>query len=260
MKILILCLALWASVCACTPRAPFSVDFPFDGGDTDTGTDTDTDSDTDSDTDTGTDTDTDTDTDTGEEFPATCGEYLIANPGSVDGEYTLYVGNDVDKPWDAYCHNMAGTPVEYLSLINTGGAYNYGEYIDVGCVVVTHYTRVRLNPVTIIVDTADQLFSSSTGNCMHGTISVTSISYGAAMRCGAALATGNADLVGTDFKIIDPYCFTNTGPGWFANFSAGDQVVDFSADGACGWTQPCPSSYNPMNAGGGEYLELEYIN
>ena len=37
---------------------------------------------------------------------------------SADGEYTLYVGGAADQPWPAYCHDMAGTPAEYLVLVN----------------------------------------------------------------------------------------------------------------------------------------------
>ncbi len=119
-------------ICACNAVSGLNdITFYDDSGtDTDTDADTDTDSDTDSDTDTDTDTDsdtdsdTDTDTDTGPEFPATCAEYLLANPGSVDGECTIYVENDGTKPWSVYCHDMSGTPTEYLTLVNTGGDYN----------------------------------------------------------------------------------------------------------------------------------------
>ena len=266
MKTLILLFGLSALACSCTPRAPFYTDFTFDGGDSDSDSDMDSDGDADAGDDSG-DTDTDTTTDTESEFPATCAEYLLANPGSVDGEYTIYVENDGAKPWSVYCHNLSTAPTEYLTLINTNGAYNFAQYtVDASSSYVnvrTYYYKLRINPITFEVAVNDDTFSASTGSLEHGTITVTSMCYTVAMNCVAAegyYGLANIDLVGTPLKIIDTFCAYGMTPYGEATMSAGDQVVEITGGGHCGWWAVCGNSIaGPFNGNCTGILALEYI-
>ncbi|MFY0584017.1 GON domain-containing protein [Cystobacter fuscus] len=56
---------------------------------------------------------------------ATCAEFHAQYPNAGDGSYTLVIGN---QPVDVYCHDMAGTPREFLTLSKTGSTTNYALY------------------------------------------------------------------------------------------------------------------------------------
>jgi hypothetical protein len=185
---------------------------------------------------------------------ATCQDIKTANPQAVDGEYTLYVDQDPLKPWSAWCQNMAGTPAEYLMLVQTGTS-NYSQYTaggnSPGTDVRTTYTRLRLDPVTLRVNTADQTFSTTTGSLQHGGDEpVTSMPYAAAMGC-SQWGVGNVDLRGTPFAVASGQFMIgglSTGGSSHA-YGAGNQVVGLSAYGGCGWVAPL-GSFNPFNQNG----------
>ena len=264
---------LWL-LTACADEPMFQPD--VDGGpsdtDTDNDTDTDTDTDTDSDSDTDTDTDTDTDSDTDPVFPATCAEYLLENPGASDGEYTIYVDNDEAKPWSAYCHDMAGTPLEYLTLVNTDGSYNYAQYTaggsSPGTDVRTYYYKLRIDPVILGVVINDLTFSSSTGSLFHsgGSMEVVSICYTVAINCiwpASSSGSANANLLGTPFRMLNDFCGYGNSPYGEAILSSNNQVVDILGGGACGWwavTGNSSAGGEPVNEDCNGTLELEYVN
>lgn len=250
--------------------APGSTGEPTSGTTDDSTTGTTDDPTSSSTTGTTTDSTTDVTGTTGEpaELPETCADVLAADPGAADGEYELYVGKDANKPWTAYCSDMAGTPKEYLVLVNTQPGRNFSQYTAAKpqeTDVVTAFTRVRIDPKTLVVDIDDVTFSSSTGMLMHGQGAITSMPYAIAEGCsGANVADGvaNVDLVGTPFKVIDPFCTKGAGAAGEAVFSSGDQVVDLTGGGFCGWTGPtkgdgCVS--DPQGKSSGFVLELEYI-
>jgi hypothetical protein len=116
--------------------------------------------------------------------------------------------------------------------------------------VRTTYTRLRLDPTTLRVNTADQTFSTSTGSLLHGSTQVTSMPYAAAMGC-SRWGVGNVDLRGTPFAVA-PGQFriggVSTG-GSSYSYGAGNQVVGLSAYGGCGWVAPL-DSFNPFNQNG----------
>ena len=196
-----------------------------------------------------------------------CAELHAQDPGAGDGEYTLYVGKDPQKPWTVYCHDMAGTPKDYLVLVNVEAGRNFSQYTTEGpgTTVHTDFTRVRIDPKTLVVDIDDVTFSESTGMLMHGQTAVTSMPYGVAEGCdGPFMANGlaNVDLVGTPFKMIDPFCTKGASAGGQITFSAGDQVVDLTGGGNCGWTGPTKGDmcvFDPQTKNSGFVLELEYI-
>jgi hypothetical protein len=192
-------------------------------------------------------------------YPATCAQVLYSS-SAVDGERTLYLENDSFMPWLAYCRDMAGTPREYLTLPMTGQGRNFSQYRQYSQLVQTSYTRVRFDPSTLLIHTGDQTFSSSTGSLLHSPDLVTSMPYGVAMSCdGSASGTANINLSGTPFQVSDTFCLGGAGASGAVTFSSGNQVVDLTGGGFCGWHMPCPSIYNPYNNRGGWVLNVVYM-
>ncbi len=71
---------------------------------------------------------------------------------------------------------MAGTPREYLTLMNTGGDFNFSQYTAGGATpgypspresVRTNYYKIRIDPETLLVDIGDGTFSITTGTLWH---------------------------------------------------------------------------------------------
>jgi hypothetical protein len=195
--------------------------------------------------------------------PATCQELRSANPSAVDGEYTLYVGGDVKRPWAAYCHDMAGSPREYLTLVNTGSGANFSQYTagdaSPGQDVRTSYSKLRIDPVTLRVHVADQTFAQSSGALNHGSELVTSMPYGVAMSCDTqASGLANLDLRGTSFAVAaSAFSLGGAAPTGETRSSVDRRVVDLTGGGYCGWNSWAPA-YNPFNQNGGTELQLEY--
>ena len=137
-----------------------------------------------------------------------------------------------------------GDPKEYLTLVNTGGSDNFSSYAGAHFGfpdVVTHFTKVRLDPATLRVDIDDLTFSQSTGGGFnHGGI-VTSMPYASAMDCdnfGSQNGLANVNLAGTPFSVNDAFSVEGHFPGGNSTFSVGNQVVNLSGGGFCGWNWP----------------------
>jgi hypothetical protein len=202
-----------------------------------------------------------------------CAAIHEANPAATDGEYLISPGG---KTFSVYCSDMAGAPKEYLTLVNTGGDSNFSRHGNVGggppTPVTTHYTRVRIDPVTLLVHIGDQAFATSEGfDCCYGPTPVTSMPYATAGSCDGdfgLLGTANVDLRGTAFIVDDVF----TVGGWFARGSAnspdvftpfGDQVgiavqaavVNTTGGGGCGATSP-KFPAGGLNTDGGFDLQL----
>ena len=194
--------------------------------------------------------------------PASCREIKAANPSAADGAYTLYVSGDTSKPWTAWCHNMAGTPAEYLSLPSTGSSVNFSQYTagynnGGGTNVRTLFSKVRIDPSTLRVNTGDQTFSTSSGLLWHGD-AVNSMAYAAAMNCDFGNpGLGNVDLRGTPFAAA-PNQFVAVGyyASGGATYSSANQVVDLWNRGECGWMS-VQGADHPFN-GRGAQLQLQY--
>ena len=118
---------------------------------------------------------------------------------------------------------------------------------------------MRINPPTLLVDIGDLSYSTSTGSLIHperllGNPTVTTMPYGTAMACNSTAADNgiaNINLTGTPFSVDDTFTPVGANSGEFggASFSAGDQVVDISGNGFCGWRTPYPEGtffvFNP---------------
>ena len=196
--------------------------------------------------------------------PATCAEILDVNPSAGDGLYTLYVGHDLAKPWTAHCFNMPWAPAEYLKLHNVGSSANFSQYTaggpSPGTSVRTSYTKIRVDPVTLLVDISDQVFSTSVGQLTHGSDQVTSMPFGVAMSCDAGPSgVANIDLTGTPFAVApNEFLQGGTAGSGSATYSSGGRVVNLTGGGFCGWTCASPATFNPYNEAGDFQLALAY--
>jgi hypothetical protein len=193
-----------------------------------------------------------------------CADIHTVAPFAPDGDYVLVAGGRVVK---VYCHDMAGTPREYISLVKTGPDRNFSQYTaglaSRGTDVRTNYTKVRLDPATLLVDIGDTTFATSTGSLIHsnsGTV-VTSMPYGEAMSCTYRPdGVGNIDLRGTAFRVVDPFIVRGfPGPVGSATVSADGQVVDLAAGAYCGWISAAPEG-PPYNTTPGDFrLDLACV-
>ena len=209
------------------------------------------------------------------QFAPDCATIHDVNPAAGDGQYLISPGG---KTFSVYCHDMAGNPREYLTLVNTGGNFNYSNHGNVGggdpTPVTTHYTRVRLDPVTLLVNIGDETFSTSEGSdCCYDNTPVTSMPYATAGSCNdwfGLHGTANVDLNGTPFIVDDVF----TVGGWdtlggvngievFASrgvmipIAAQGAVVNTHAGGGCGSVSP-KFPAGGINTDGGFDLQLAF--
>ncbi|WP_224241231.1 GON domain-containing protein [Hyalangium gracile] len=194
-------------------------------------------------------------------LPVTCADIKAADPAATDGEYTVHIDGDALLPWTVWCHDMAGTPTEYLTLAQTGPDANYSQYLASsnapGTTVRTTYMRLRIDPLTLKVNTADQRFSTSTGGLWHANTRVTSMPYGVAMTCNQSVVPARIDLRGTSFAVApNAFAIAGAGPVGGTVYSEANQVVTLSGGGNCGWDAPV-GSFNPFNQSGAQ-LQLRY--
>jgi hypothetical protein len=189
--------------------------------------------------------------------PGSCRELHALLPIAPDGEYVLYAGN---RLLTVYCHDMAGNPREYISLVHTGPDVNFSQYTaglaSRGTNVRTNYTKVRIDPARLLVDIGDTTFATSTGSLVHsnsGTV-VRSMPYGEAMSCTTRPdGVGNIDLRGTPFTVTDPFIVRGyPRPLGAATVSSGGQVVDLAAGAYCGWISAAPEG-PPYNTTPGDF-------
>lgn len=174
-----------------------------------------------------------------------------------DGDYML---SNNGRIFTVYCYDMAGAPREYLNLASVGSNVNYSQYTAGGAApgtdVRTAFSKLRVDPATLTVDTGDLTFASSTGSLFHGGQQVTAMPYGVAMSClgfGNTQGIGNVDLRGTPFQVDNGFLVGGYQAAGAANISPDNQLVDLHGGGYCGWEAPAPAAYNPFNPLPGEY-------
>lgn len=197
--------------------------------------------------------------------PASCLDIHVANPGAVDGPYTLYLGHDPSKPWPAFCRDMGtSSPSEYLSLPHVGPNVNFSQYTAGGASggtnARTQFSKIRIDPATLLVDISNQTFSVSSGTTYNGSTAVTSMPYGVAMSCDdTASGVANIDLGGTPFAVAtSAFLQGGTDNQGAATYSNNNRTVNITGGGYCGWTCPSPATYNPFNNAGTFQLALVY--
>lgn len=174
-----------------------------------------------------------------------CQEIKSAQPQAMDGEYILHFMGDAARPWRAWCHDMAGTPTEYLPIPENGLHSNFSQYTAggaaLGTSVRTVFSRLRIDPVTLKVVTSDQRFARSTGALSHnGQANISTMPYATAMSCDwGDSGRANIDLRGTPFKVAsDSFVASGFSQRGAASYSFVDQVVSITGGGYCGWMAP----------------------
>lgn len=201
-------------------------------------------------------------------LPASCADV----PSVVDAETTLYVARDAAKPWTAYCTAAHET---YLTL-PAGELNNWSVYPNENCASVgagevipvkTAWSRVRLDPATLVVATNDYTFATSAGATHEvsgdGAVdyTYTKLPFAAARRCennGPPAIVAKIDLTGTKFRVAQGQFLVE---GIQASGSAapvGDAVF-LSLKGLPAGIHPCrPGGTDSYQRNGGSCLQLEY--
>lgn len=180
-------------------------------------------------------------------WPNTCATVKGVTPNPQDAEYTLFFANDPTRPWQAWCDDVAGTPTEYLSVApesnfstcEGGGGYPAGK-------VVTTWSRVRIDPVTLVVTVSDYAFATSTG-AIAATPPIAKVPYASACNCtldkGAA---ARIDLSGTPFELADTFCSIGfLAFGGITPANGQGQTLDLTGGGFCGTMGPCTQGVTP---------------
>jgi hypothetical protein len=173
-------------------------------------------------------------------YPSSCQAIHDKNPAAADGDYIILSDSHIIK---LYCANMSTAPAEYLSLVQTGGSYNYSKAAAgsawTGTDVITKYTKVRFDPTLARIIHTDRTFSSSTGSINGGQL--TSMNYGSAVTCtwNPQLGTANLNLTGTDLTFaLNQFISSGWEAGGTNTYSNGNQVVNLTGGGYCGGTNP----------------------
>lgn len=199
--------------------------------------------------------------------PVRCADVRRAAPSAGDGEYMLYVQGDAARPWRAWCHAMATTPAEFLTLVMRGTGQNVSQYTAggtrTGTNVRTIYARVRVDPATLRIAIGDQTFATSSGRITARDVTITSMPYAVAGDClatGSRTGVANIDLRGTPFAVAaDAFALGGFMPGGAATYGSSARVVDLRGGGFCGWNAPRDAPYDPANTAGGFILPLVYV-
>jgi hypothetical protein len=161
---------------------------------------------------------------------------------------------------------MASSPAEYLPLQNVSSSANFSQYTAGGAVSGTNvrssYTKIRIDPATLLVDISDQTFATSSGQLLHGSETVTSMPFGVAMSCDASPSgVANIDLTGTPFAVAaDEFLVGGSGSSGSAVYSTDQRVVNLTGGGYCGWICASPATFNPFNDTGDFQLSLVYVS
>ncbi|WP_326834649.1 GON domain-containing protein [Amycolatopsis rhabdoformis] len=177
---------------------------------------------------------------------SSCAAIRALLPIAGDGNYVLNTGSHLVP---VYCHDMAGTPKEYVTLT----APNFSQYtiggVTLGTNVRTTFTRVRIDPATLLVDINDLTFATSTGSAVQpGPFVIESMPYAVAGSCDhAASGIGRVDLAGTAFVLAATWVINGFEPRGGATLGADGRSADLAGGGYCGSITPAPAIYSPVN-------------
>ena len=172
--------------------------------------------------------------------------------GAVDDDFDF----DLGEP-------PAAAPARNTS-VPTAAAENFSQYTagggSAGSNVKTNYTKVRIDPATLKIDTNDKRYATSVGALTHGGMPVTSMPYATAMGCVNNSANGlaNIDLTGTQFAIATGALVASNALGMTTPTPNGQvRAVSMTGGGNCGWNAPS-GAFNPFNNSGSP-LSLVYF-
>lgn len=182
---------------------------------------------------------------------SSCGDIRAAFPSARDGVYPVLT--DDNTLLTVFCYDMAGTPRDYIDLANTSEDANFSQYTaggaSPGTDVRTSFTKLRIDPATLMVDLGDLTFATSTGRLQHSSETrgpdspfVTSMPYGVAMSCTSRPdGVANINLQGTPFIVEDTFELGGFASDGSTNVSEDKQTVDLNGGGYCGWISSTPT-------------------
>jgi hypothetical protein len=202
--------------------------------------------------------------------PASCAELPAARANT---DVTLYVGHDPAKAWAAHCGTGGKT---YLPL-PAGVATNYSSYPAGECASVaqgaedeikTTWTRVRIDPVSLIVETNDYTGAVSTGATRevsgNGAVVFTydKIPFATGRICAngpMSVVVARVDLTGTKFRIADNQ-FIVEGFQVSGSAPATGRLTTLYVSGFPGGLHSCrPANTDYYQRNGGKCLQLQYV-
>ena len=177
------------------------------------------------------------------EYPATCTEYRAQTGEEEDGEYELFLTNNPNFGTSIYCHNMAGYPLEYLTLSEDDLLNNYSTIIQDGVELRTYFKKVRIDIRTLKVIRDDFRFAGISNGAVD--LSTQIRDFGTAMGCqgdnqAANKAIARIDLTETEFKIdrSTQFMLSGVAPIGSQSIDPSRQVAQLEISGNCGWIWP----------------------
>ena len=201
--------------------------------------------------------------------PATCAEV----PASANSDVTLYVAHNPAQPWAARCGASGET---YLPL-PAGTANNFSTYPAHNCAKVptggggavqTTWTRVRIDPVTLVVTTNDYAGATSTGSTHevsgNGAVdyTYTKVPFATGRTCendNPATTVAKVDLTGTKFRIA-PNQFLVEGFWGTGTPATAGAVTTLALTGFPAGMHSCrPAGKDYFQRDGGACLQLQYV-
>ncbi|XP_041370257.1 uncharacterized protein LOC121384093 isoform X2 [Gigantopelta aegis] len=184
--------------------------------------------------------------------PETCEEVKTLTGATTDGEYWLYPPGLARQRVRIFCHDMAGQPKEFLTLLhpNTGDHPNIGNKNCHGIAESpiphrsgsSNFTKIRVYIQTMVVDRRDYTFAMTTGR---------PVPYGEANDCFSIHYSGHMaecgirgnfriDTSGTGLVVDQSLRWNPVGWRPYATWHRSDDgaVIDLTCGGWCGGCVP----------------------
>jgi hypothetical protein len=180
-------------------------------------------------------------------LPASCQDIKSVHPTASDGTYTIY-SNGIG--YEVFCHDMDAEPMEYITVAVSGVGSNYSTSNRDGILIETYFSKLRINPLNLMVITNDYTFAENSA-AVEGNAKVP---YGEGHSCSWDYGRANIDLRGTAFAVIpDQFVVDGWDTNGNAEYSVDNQVVNMWVNGWCGFIAP----YGSGEGEGGEILQLQ---
>lgn len=198
-------------------------------------------------------------------LPVGCADQQQVYQQNTDQDYTVFIDQDLTKSYTLYCRDMAAgnTPLDYLSLGTQNNTQSVVDYRDsqqspdsgskLDGLQTTTFTRVRIDPTTLILNPNDVTYATSTGYLIRDGVrndaagTPPSITLGAASQCNPTSdheASATIDLSYTPF-LFNTAATSFTSSGWdqrvVGTFTPSSDLKSYtvtSGKGFCSDTRP----------------------
>lgn len=199
-------------------------------------------------------------------LPVSCADQQQLYRQKEDQDYTMFLDQDLTKSYKLFCRDMAPgqTPLNYVNLGSQSQTQSVVDYTDSqlstnsGAALsgkqTTTFTRIRIDPSTLIVNPNDVTYATSTGFLVRNGVAnnaagtAPAISLGVAGQCrpevGAVNPMATIDLSFTPF-VFNTAATSFISSGWdqreagVATASADKKTYSITAGrGWCSGTEP----------------------